>query len=114
RAHIDAERPNIEALSAKAQQLAESIRALPLDNSKATPTDLELYQDVVFYILYQHMRLKFEEYLLAVSQNSATRKIDFYREFLSHVDYFFDLPDRKLNPRYDPAHPFAAFFQIRR
>src|SRR5947207_713920 len=114
RAHLDAERPNIEVLSAKAQSLAESIRSRLAENQRATPTELEAYQDLVFYILYQHTRHKLNDYLIAASANLATRKVDFYREFLSHFDHFLQIPNQKFQPRHDAPHLFACFFQIRR
>src|SRR5882672_2978773 len=49
RADFDGERPNIAALSANAESLAESIRSRLATNQRATPTELDLYQDLVFY-----------------------------------------------------------------
>src|SRR4051812_2885841 len=114
RSDVPAERPNIAALSAKAESLAEEIRARLLENQKATPTELALYQDLVFYILYQQTRHNLNDYILAASKGTATRKIEFYRAFLSQLDHYFDLPNQKIQPRFAPAHLFAAFFQIRR
>jgi hypothetical protein len=114
RAHLEGERPNIAALSAKAESLAESIRQRLAENQRATPTELDAYQDLVFYILYQHTRDKLNDYLIAASAGAATRKIDFYREFLANLEYFFQIPGQRLSPRHDPAHLFASFFQIRR
>src|SRR5882724_8165495 len=109
RAHVDAERPNIAALSAKAEHLAESIRARLAEDQRATASELDLYQDLVFYILYQHTREKLSDYLITASAGQATRKIDFYRQFLAQLDHFLQIPGRQIQPRYNPAHLFANF-----
>ncbi len=114
RAHLEGERPNIAALSAKAESLAESIRSRLAAGQRATPTEIDAYQDLVFYILYQRTRHKLNDYLIAASANLATRKVDFYREYLGQLEYFFEIPGQKLSPRYDPPHLFASFFQVRR
>src|SRR2546428_64214 len=44
-------------------------------------------------------RHKLNDYLIAASANVATRKVDFYREFLSQLDHFFEIPGQKLSPR---------------
>src|SRR2546429_2990193 len=43
RAHLEGERPNIAALSAKAENLADSIRSRLAANQRATPTELDAY-----------------------------------------------------------------------
>ena len=114
RAHLEGERPNIAALSAKAEALAESIRSRIEAGQRATPSELDAYQDLVFYILYQHTREKLNEYLKAASANLASRKVDFYREFLAQLNHFFLIPGHELQPRHDAPHVFASFFQVRR
>ncbi|HEV8604589.1 MAG TPA: sigma 54-interacting transcriptional regulator [Tepidisphaeraceae bacterium] len=118
RAHLEGERPNIAALSAKAEELAEAMRSRLEGGQKLSGGEAEAYQDLVFYILYQRTRHKLNDLIVATSASApataSTRKVDFYREYLGQLGHFFDVPGLKLEPRYDPPHLFASFFQVRR
>src|SRR5688500_19208066 len=47
RANLEGERPNIAALSTRAEALAESIRQRLSTGQRATPTEIDAYQDLV-------------------------------------------------------------------
>ena len=111
---LDGDRQNIRRLRDRGEQLAETMRGRILEGQNATKEELELYQDLVLYLVYQRLREKLHEVITGDHPKGGLRKIDFYRQFQEEYDHFVYHPDRKLEPRYTAAHVFAVCFQIRR
>ena len=110
----DGVNPNVPGIAAQALELAEGMRARLVSakaSSKpkaASSVELELYRDLVFYLLYSRYELRLFEGIY-----SRPASFGFYRDFLSDLERYLDLPVFGAN-RVDPEHVFACFFQIRR
>lgn len=131
RAKEDGERPNLAALEALAQRLADQAREKLLDGQSASKEDLALYQDIILYLLYQRSRTRLTELIFAPNP----RKAPGYSAFLSlhnrYVSFLLGTPDENPVPpapvtpdvpgapdvhpvlRY-PPRLYASYFQIRR
>jgi hypothetical protein len=112
--------PNVPGILERARELAEGLRArlagpLPPVVSAA---ELELYRDLVLYLLYSRCQDPLLEAIDA--QVGGRASFGFYRGFAADLGYFLDLPAFRENPLdlrqspSDSAHLFACFFQIRR
>src|SRR6185436_40238 len=110
--------PNVPGITAKALELAEGMRArLAARKARsAAREELELYRDLVFYLLYSRYELRLYEGIYGQDgQSGETRPavFGFYRDFLADLERSLDPPACR-EVRADPAHLFACFFQIRR
>ncbi len=107
------ERPNVTLLRARTSALLADLRArLEPEARRAnrpTTRDLELYEDLAFYVLYAH----FEGELFEVMEGQA-RVGPVWRRFAAEVEQWLRPPSFALPSTLDPAHLFACFFQIRR
>ncbi len=70
----------------------------------ASKQDLELYDDVVIYFLYERYR---ENFLALIENDDASERAEFFPRFRADVAEY-------LNDRADAAHLFACFHQVRR
>jgi hypothetical protein len=104
--------PNVPRIRARAEELASILRSRLAPSSGATdPADLELYRDLVLYLLYSRNE---DRFLAAIeAQAGGHASFGFYRDFVADLDYFLDLPKLRKSPT-DSAHLFACCFQIRR
>ncbi len=107
--------PNVPGIAAKALELAEGMRARLTARKApaATREELELYRDLVFYLLYSRYELSLFEGIYGRDGETRPAVFGFYRGFLADLEHAFDPPACR-EIRADPAHLFACFFQIRR
>jgi hypothetical protein len=116
-AQIDAagENPNVPPILETAERLAEGIRArlerAPADAFR--PEELELYRDLVLYVLYGRYQLRLYEGIHNRDGEGGNASFGFYRDFLADLERSLGLPAFRPAPM-DAAHLFACFFQIRR
>jgi DNA-binding NtrC family response regulator len=114
-AQIDPARdnPNVPKILEQSRELAETLRErLALAKPRAVAgEELELYRDLVLYLLYGRYQPRLLEAIDAQAGGRAS--FGFYRDFLADLGHFLDLPAFRDSPP-DPAHLFACFFQIRR
>ncbi|HEV7516623.1 MAG TPA: sigma-54 factor interaction domain-containing protein, partial [Thermoanaerobaculia bacterium] len=116
--------PNVPVILEQAHELAETLRARlaapgPRQTAAAVSREeLELYRDLVLYLLYGRYQPRLLEAIDA--QASGRASFGFYRDFLADLGHFLDLPAFRESPADsgksppDSAHLFACFFQIRR
>lgn len=114
RASFEGERPNIAKLAERTERLVPHLRQRLLDGQRPAPAELELYQDLVLYLLYHRINTQFHQLILASEASTPARRVGFYRQFEEDYDHFLQIPGLNLNPRYTPEHMFASSFQVRR
>ncbi len=102
--------PNEVRIAERAAALAETLRARLVGKARATPIEIDLYQDLVAYALYYGYQAR----LYAVIASESRRPdLGFYAEFAADWERFF-APLGKTRPRLASAHLFACCFQVRR
>jgi DNA-binding NtrC family response regulator len=111
---------NVGKIGEQADAIARAARQRLSEGQKASASDLELYEELVFYVLYHHSR----DRLAGLLENSPTNggadserrppKVGFYAEFVRNAEFFLELPGRELPHPTVAPHLFACFFQIRR
>ena len=95
---------NIDRIDAICASLVEALHARLRSGVRATKDDLQLYDEVVIYFLYERYR---ETILGFIEQDDANARAVFYSRFRADVAEY-------LNDRIDAAHLFACFHQVRR
>jgi len=93
----------IAAIAARCGALVETLHTR-LASVRPSRDDLQLYDDVVIYFLYERYR---EAMLGLIERREAATRVDFYAPFRADVATY-------LGDRSDAAHLFACFFQVRR
>ncbi len=104
--------PNVEALGRLSLGLAERLAARLTDGVRPSPEDLQLYEDVVVYLLFS--RYEDDLYRLLDDRRAATGPVGFYRRFRQDVERFLQIPRATLMADRDVPHLLASFFQVRR
>ena len=104
--------PNEAKLAELAERFAATLRDRLAAGARARREEVELYADLVGYLLYyRHERRIFE---LVVDRGGARRPLALYRAFAADLESFYTLPAGHLEPPLDAAHLFACCFQVRR
>jgi len=103
--------PNVFALRERAGALAEQLAGRLAESPKPSASDLQLYEDVVVYLLFTRYDDNLYELL---DPRAATAPVAFYRRFHQDVARLLQTPRARLVADRDVPHLFAAFFQIRR
>ena len=105
------ERPNLGVLLSRARSLMESMRSRLADGRTADAAEIELYQDLLFYVQYHRTRD-----LLADLFGEKPPRPKGPAECFRHIEQAYQhyLRQFGLEPRYEPAHLLAGFFQIYR
>jgi hypothetical protein len=93
--------PNVARITARAQELADSLKG------RVARAELGLYRDLVLYLLYNRYEGRFYE---AITGPAGEKRPSyrFYRDFRDDLSSYLG-PEAP-----DPVHLFACFFQIRR
>lgn len=104
--------PNVAALGRLADMLAGRLAARLTEGARPSPEDLQLYEDVVVYLLFS----RYEDglYGLLDDRRAATAPVGFYRNFRRDVERFLQIPRATLMADREVPHLLASFFQIRR
>ena len=111
------ERENIRRLIERGEPIAERMRDKLTAGDKLQRNELELYEDLVLYLLYDRYRLKLDDQVLRNAQANAqrSRRVSCYAAFAREYAHY--LAPVEATASYtidDPAHVFALFYQIRR
>ena len=107
------ERPNVQLLRRLVTEWVGRVRP-QLGSPDATPTahELQLYEDVVFYHLYdQHLGV-WQPF--GQSGDDTAEVVKRYTAFEKEADALIHIPGVRLPGAYTVPHLFALFFQIRR
>jgi hypothetical protein len=116
-AQIDpGDNPNVPGLTEAARELAEALRDRLA--ARRPPVvdreELELYRDLVLYLVYSRYQDRFFTVLRSQEGGGGQSSFGFYRDFAADLGHFLDLPALAAESPLDPAHLFACCFQIRR
>jgi transcriptional regulator with AAA-type ATPase domain len=106
---LDRENPNVVKIAARAESLARTLKQRLQKGSRPTRDDVQVYQEVVFYLLYDRFEAKLENAMTAA-------EIDFYSDFAAQARaYLSPLPGTLAgNVSAELPHWFAFLFQVRR
>ena len=103
--------PNVFALRERAEALSDRLAARLAENARSSADDLQLYEDVVVYLLFEQYA---EDFYGLIDERAATAPVAFYRKFRQDVERRLQIPRARLVADRDVPHLFAGFFQIRR
>jgi transcriptional regulator with AAA-type ATPase domain len=108
-------RPNIGRLKLLTEKLLVTARQRLLENDgRASQEELSLYEDLVAYLLYYRVQQPLESFGEEQLNEPREKVTRVYNEFLEGLQHFVSIPGLQLPSRYDPAHLFACYFQVRR
>src|SRR5215217_1104167 len=103
------ENPNEARIGERTAALAEALRERLAGGARATAREVEVYQDLVSYLLYY----KYQARLLAAITAAGRPDFAFYAGFAADCARLLaPALDRRLGA--DPAHLFACCYQVRR
>lgn len=108
--------PNLELLTQVSITLADKMRTCILAGESASPQELQCYQQVVHYLLYNSFQPDFHAFLEENDQHSSAprRKTSFYSAFKAKLDHYLPEVISSRIESIPPEHLFACFFQVRR
>ncbi len=110
------ERENIRHLIARCEPIAERMRSKLVEGAKPLRGELDLYEDLVLYLLYDRCRLKLDEHYSKTQQGSGRqpRRLRYYAAFEKEFTHYLAPARGSGRPMDEPEHVFALFYQIRR
>ena len=109
------ERPNVQRLNARAEKLADQLRAKLHDGAEADDATLGLYQDLISYVLYYRYLTQLDVINFLEGGGPLRKKVaKLWKEFHGQFQHYLQLPGRSFASAEDPAHWFASLFQVRR
>ncbi len=114
RGDLAGENPNEVRIAERSAALAEGLRERLKGGARARAEDLELYQDVVLYLLYYRYQARLFAHLGSTGATGRRRDFGFYSDFRADCERFLAPAAGRLRSRLDPAHLFACCFQVRR
>ena len=104
---------NTNKLKEHAVELLTKFRSRLLDkNLKLIDGDLEIYENLVIYYLYELYRSDIKTYFMDKSGKYSLA--DSYKRFLADWNYYLQLPGRPFETVFTAVKMFEMFFQIRR
>jgi len=110
--------PNVTAIRDLARTLADDARErlkLPSERAGASRSDLELYENVVLFLLYSRYTQALEGLIAAENLGgSGTEPVEFHEAWRRDAAHYLEMPEVDLRASKELAHVFACFYQIRR
>ncbi|UCC29519.1 MAG: sigma 54-interacting transcriptional regulator [Phycisphaerales bacterium] len=114
RGDIRGDHPNVRKLLERCEQLAEASRE-KLKRSTPRRGDLELYEDLVLFVLYYRFRDAFNEVIQSAPSARTTPSLaSCYARFVKAAQRFLLPPHFAISDPSETAHLFALFFQVKR
>jgi hypothetical protein len=114
-AGYDAMFPNVPELHRRGEKSVHDARERLRSGHDATEADLRLYEDLVFYMLYnRHMSLVHEPIRKAMNSEKWGGPVDRWPRFRADFESYLEIPGRAFPSRHRPEHLFAFCFQIAR
>jgi DNA-binding NtrC family response regulator len=111
----DADRPNVIRLTARAEQLLDTLRVKLRNQTEVDDRILELYDDLVSYVLYyRHMAKLPLDAMLAGGKSLEKTIALMWEAFDQQFAHYMEVPPRKLPGFFSAEHLFACFYQVRR
>lgn len=124
---LDHEHPNLTNLDERVERIAARARQSLAEGALAgeaartrqmqpdRPAELNLYADLVTYLLYRRFRA---ELLDVVARSLAgpveSLRVPFWKRFAADFHYYLNLPGLQIPPQQTAAYLLACFFQVRR
>lgn len=106
-------RSNTNKLKEQAIELLTKFRKRLLDkNLNLIDGDLEIYENLLIYYLYELYRSEIKIYFM--DQSGKYSLADSYKRFLTDWKYYLQLPERPFETVFTAVKIFEMFFQIRR
>lgn len=107
--------PNVPRLQELFEELAPELRERLAAGAEASEEELRLYQQLVFYTLYQRHEDAWRKLIEQAERGRGTTgRVASYRRFREEVEFFLALPERHFPASCAPEHLFALGYQIRR
>ncbi len=107
--------PNVQRLHERFEELAPQLRERLEAGADATDAELRLYQQLVFYLLYQRHEPAWQQLIeLGNAGRATTGRVPAFRRFREDLDHFLALPGRVFPEPSEAPHLFALGFQLRR
>ena len=106
---LDRENPNVVKIAERAESLSMTLRSRLTEGVKPSTEDAQLYQELVFYLLYDRFEARLERAMTAP-------EVDFYDDFLEQARFYVSLLPPPIAKEVDAELPhwFAFLFQVRR
>jgi transcriptional regulator with AAA-type ATPase domain len=109
------ERSNVTRLNDRNEQLVALLRQRLNNGERASPAEIDLYEDLVNYLLYQRYRKPLAELTSESSRiPSKSGPVRFWKHFLTDYQQLLTVHGRPAPSIGEAAHLLACFFQIRR
>ncbi len=114
RGDISTDHPNVGKLLDRCEHLAEATRE-KLKRDTPSRDDLQLYEDLVLFVLYYRFRDAFGEVIESASSGpTAPSLAACYARFVKAARHFLLPPHFAMSNSSEVAHLFALFFQVKR
>lgn len=114
-ADVDGSRANVTQLTRRTAALATRLQKQLSEGAEADECELALYEDLILYSLYDRFRADFQK---TIEESHGTpnrsRRVTIWPDFLKRFEHFLKISGRSFPGQHEPAHMFAAFFQLRR
>jgi transcriptional regulator with AAA-type ATPase domain len=111
---VEAANRHLAPIGERAERLAGELRSRLLEGVDTTPADIELYQDLCIYVLYNRCRAGLLAMLRRPSGARGRRKAPFFDEFQASCGHLLDDTGVGLGHGQTEATLFACFSQVRR
>jgi transcriptional regulator with AAA-type ATPase domain len=107
----DRVRANAWRIVDRLQPLLEKLRGALAAGEETRDGDLVLYEDGLLYAFYYRY---YQQFVVATFRPQGREKSrwQFYREFCSEWNRFFEIPGMKLPTGHQAKHTFACYYQI--
>jgi DNA-binding NtrC family response regulator len=113
RADSEGHHANLDRLTQRAQLIADSVRLLLAGGEAASVRELELYEDMVIFLLYHRYYDAGRQFILDC-QASANAQPTYYQAFRQDVRHYLQIPGRPMPDGDSDERVFAFLFQVRR
>jgi DNA-binding NtrC family response regulator len=112
---IEASHPNLLAIMRRCEQIIAQIQMRWPKDGRVLIADLELYEAIAGYWLYQSYAPRFDRVILAsLAGKGEGGRVEFFGAFRDDVQRCFGLPGLRVIETHTAPHLFACAFQIRR
>ena len=106
---------NVTAILRRGEQLVDKLRKRLSTDVKPTPEELQLYEDLALFVLYNRFRKNLSQFIELRSKGHAPSSLaTSYDRFQEMARRLLHVPRRRSIAEKEIAHLFACFFQIKR
>lgn len=112
---LEASDPNVAEVERRAAALVETLRdRLAKGDVRPRGDELQLYQDLVVFVLYYRYSLRFAALIGEAVAASRPTRVKFYVDFKRDAERLLIAPGLDLQLAHQIPHLFACFYQVRR